>query len=72
MEKGKRVFTPEFKREALRLVESRGKPLAQVARDLGISDNTLASGGRSNNSSMERRRFLAAGIKRHKKKRCVG
>lgn len=41
MEQGKRVFTPEFKREALRLVETSGKPLAQVARDLGISDNTL-------------------------------
>jgi transposase len=41
MEKGKSVFTAEFKREALRLVESSGKPLAQVARELGISDNTL-------------------------------
>lgn len=41
MEKGKRVYTAEFKREALRLVETSGKPLAQVARELGISDNTL-------------------------------
>lgn len=41
MEKAKRVFTSEFKREALQLVESSGKPLAQVARELGISDNTL-------------------------------
>ena len=38
---GKRIFTAEFKREALRLVENSRKPLAQVARELGISDNTL-------------------------------
>jgi transposase len=41
MEKEKRVFTAEFKREALNLVETSGKSLAQVARDLGISDHTL-------------------------------
>ena len=41
MEKEKRVFTAEFKREALNLVETSGKSLAQIARDLGISDNTL-------------------------------
>ena len=41
MEKTKRVFDAEFKREAIKLVERSGKPLAQVARDLGISDNTL-------------------------------
>lgn len=41
MEKPKRTFDAAFKREALALVETGGKPLAQVARDLGISDNTL-------------------------------
>ncbi len=41
MEKAKKVYTTEFKREALNLVESSGKPLAQIARELGISDNTL-------------------------------
>ena len=41
MDTTKRVFTPEFKREALNLLETSGKSLAQVARDLGISDNTL-------------------------------
>ena len=41
MEKAKREFTAEFKRDALNLVENSGKPLAQVARELGISDNTL-------------------------------
>ena len=41
MEKPKRIFDADFKREALNLVETSGKSLAQVARDLGISDNTL-------------------------------
>lgn len=41
MKKGKRYFTAEFKKEAVQLVESTKKPLAQVARDLGISENTL-------------------------------
>ena len=41
MDNTKRVFTAEFKGEALNLLETSGKSLAQVARDLGISDNTL-------------------------------
>lgn len=41
MEKTKRIFDAEFKREAIKFVETSGKPLAQVARDLGISDHTL-------------------------------
>jgi transposase len=41
MEKPKRTFDATFKKEALALLETSGKPLAQVARDLGISDNTL-------------------------------
>jgi transposase len=36
-----RTFTAEFKREALRLLETSGKPGAQVARELGISDSVL-------------------------------
>lgn len=43
MEKAKRTFDAAFKREALALVETSGKPLAQIARDLGISDHTLQS-----------------------------
>lgn len=41
MEKPKRTFDAACKREAVQLVETSGKPLAQVARDLGISDHTL-------------------------------
>jgi len=33
--------TEGFKREAVRLMESSGKPVAQLARDPGIHDNNL-------------------------------
>jgi transposase len=36
----RKVYTEEFKREAVRLAVERGN-IAQVARDLGMSDNTL-------------------------------
>jgi transposase len=39
--KPRRSFTPEFKEGAVKLVEE-GKPVAQVARDLGIWHSTLA------------------------------
>ncbi len=41
MQKTQRTFTKEFKREAVQLVKSSNKPLAQIARDLGIADSTL-------------------------------
>lgn len=34
-------YPEEFKREAVRLMETSGKPIAQLARDLGINDNNL-------------------------------
>jgi transposase len=37
----RRQFTDEFKSEAVRLIRESGRPVAQVARDLGISDNVL-------------------------------
>ncbi len=37
----RRKYTEEFKREAVRLMESTGKPIAELARDLGINDNNL-------------------------------
>ncbi len=41
MPKEQRTFTREFKVEAVQLAQSSRKPLAQVARDLGIADSTL-------------------------------
>jgi len=37
----RRRFTAEFKSEAVRLVASGGKPLAQIARELGINEQVL-------------------------------
>jgi len=34
-------YTAEFKREAVRLMETSGKPIAHLARDLGVNDNNL-------------------------------
>ncbi|MEY8018582.1 transposase [Mycobacterium servetii] len=39
----RRKFTPEFKAEAVELVIKSGKPIAEVARDLGIGDGTLGN-----------------------------
>jgi transposase len=37
----RRRFTDAFKSEAVRLTQESGRPVAQVARELGISDNVL-------------------------------
>ena len=41
MDKVQKTYTPELKREAVQLVQTSGKPIAQVARDLGISDTSI-------------------------------
>ncbi len=37
----RRQFTDAFKSEAVRLTQESGRPVAQVARELGIADNVL-------------------------------
>ena len=39
----RREFTAEFKRDAVELVRSTGRPIAHIARDLGIYDSTLGN-----------------------------
>lgn len=39
--KTRRRYTEEFKAEAVRLVRDSARPVAQVARDLGIADHLL-------------------------------
>jgi transposase len=41
MKKVQRTSTAEFKREAVRLAQRSGKPIAHVARELGISDTSI-------------------------------
>lgn len=43
MTKTRRAFTDEFKREAVALLESSGRPLMQVAAELGIQPSMLRS-----------------------------
>ena len=41
MSKKHRTYTQDFKREAVRLMEMSGKPVSQLARELGLNDNLL-------------------------------
>lgn len=41
MPKPKPPYPPEFRAEAVRLARTRGKPQAQIARDLGVTVETL-------------------------------
>jgi transposase len=41
--RARREFTPEFKRDAVELVRTSGRPIAEIARELGIYDSTLGN-----------------------------
>ncbi|MCY0939740.1 transposase [Streptomyces sp. H34-S4] len=43
MAEKRRKFDAEFREGAVRIVAETGRPLAQVAKELGINDTTLAS-----------------------------
>jgi transposase-like protein len=43
MPERRRRFSPQFKAEAVQMVLETGKPIAVVARDLGVNDGTLGS-----------------------------
>jgi len=43
MREQRRKFSPQFKAEAVQMVFETGKPIAEVARDLGIHDGTLGN-----------------------------
>jgi transposase len=42
-ERRRRQFTEEFKRDAVDLVRTTGRPIAQIAHELGIYDSTLGN-----------------------------
>jgi transposase len=56
MAETRRRFEQDFRDGAVRLVRETGKPIAQVARELGIHDGTLA-----NWVNLDRRRREGAG-----------
>ena len=41
MGRQRRRFSPEFKRDAVALVRSSGRPIAQVAEELGVGSTSL-------------------------------
>jgi transposase len=41
MPKSKPPYPPQFRREALELIRISDKPIAQIAKDLGVTDQTL-------------------------------
>ena len=41
-----RRYTPEFKRDAVALLRSSGRPIAEVARELGVTDTSLGAWAR--------------------------
>jgi transposase-like protein len=43
MSEKRRRFSPQFRAEAVQMVIGTGKPIAAVARDLGINDGTLGN-----------------------------
>ena len=43
MTEARRKFDQDFKEGAVRLVRETGKPIAQVAKDLGINEGTLGN-----------------------------
>ncbi len=75
MRNERKRYTEEFKREAVRLMESSEKLIAEIARDLGINDNNLyrwrgqygpqsvgkAMGSNRNIGEMEAEEAVAAG-----------
>lgn len=48
-------FSPQFKAEAVQLVIETGKPILEVARDLGVNDGTLGNWRRTRTIGRKRR-----------------
>jgi transposase len=61
MSETRRKFDPEFRDGAVRIVRDTGKPIAQVARDLGIHAGTLGNWVAKDRAEREGTQDLATG-----------
>lgn len=43
MAESRKKYEQQFKVDAIRIVQETGKPIAQVARDLGVNEGTLGN-----------------------------
>ena len=43
MSERRRKFSPEFKEEAVKLVTESSRPIAEVAREIGVNEGTLGN-----------------------------
>ena len=59
--RSRRKFSAEFKRDAVEIVNSSDKPIAEVARELGIYDSTLGSWVKQAEINRGEREGLASG-----------
>ena len=65
MTKTRRDFTPEFKQEAVTLLQSSGRPLTRIAAELGIQPSMLRNWRALQNGGVPRSQATGAGIARH-------
>lgn len=61
MTKTRRDFTPEFKQEAVTLLQSSGRPLTRIAAELGIQPSMLRNWRALRNGGAPRSRATGAG-----------
>ena len=61
MPEKRRKFDQEFREGAVRIVRETGKPIAQVARDLGINEGTLGNWYAKDRAEREGTDGLSAG-----------
>jgi transposase-like protein len=45
MSENRKRYEPEFRDDAVRIVEESGKPIAQIARDLGVNEGSPSGVG---------------------------
>ena len=55
MPERRRKYTPEFKDEAAKMVVETSRPIAEVAREIGVHEGTLGELGKEISSGPRRR-----------------